>query len=279
MTPSSALEPVIVIEPKRGLSLVNFRELWEYRELLSFLAWRDLKVRYKQTVLGIAWAIIQPVFTMLVFSLFFGKLAQMPSDGIPYPAFTYSGLVPWTFFATSLTISANSLVNNPRLLTKVYFPRVLIPLASILPCLVDFALAFGVLVLMMVGYGLLPTANIIWLPFFLIMAVGTALGAGLWLAALNVQFRDVRYAVPFLIQFWLFCTPVAYPSSLLSEPWRILYGINPMVGVVDGFRWALLDTRHEFGWMIGLSIITMVVLLVTGLAYFRKMERTFADIV
>lgn len=270
---------MIVIEPRKSFSLVDFRELWEYRELLSFLAWRDLKVRYKQTVLGIFWAIIQPVFTMLVFSLFFGKLAQMPSDGIPYPVFTYSGLVPWTFFATSLTISANSLVNNPRLLTKVYFPRVLIPLASVLPCLVDFALAFSVLGLMMVGYGLLPTTNIIWLPFFLLMAVGTALGAGLWLAALNVQFRDVRYAVPFLIQFWLFCTPVAYPSSLLEEPWRILYGINPMVGVVDGFRWALLDTRHEFGWMIGLSIITMVILLLTGLAYFRKMERTFADIV
>ena len=270
---------VILVKPSKGWISLKLGELWEYRELFYFLIWRDIKVRYKQTVLGATWAIIQPFFTMVVFSLFFGKLAKMPSDGIPYPIFAYAALVPWTFFAYGLNQSSNSLVGNANLIKKVYFPRLVVPISSVIGGVVDFVLAFVVLLGMMLFYGIFPTVNILWLPFLLLLAFATALGVGLWLSALNVQFRDVRYTVPFLTQFWLFATPIAYPSSLLSEPWRTVYGINPMVGVVEGFRWALLGTDTAPGLIIVISTLAAVITLTTGAFYFRRMEKTFADIV
>ena len=271
--------PAIIVKPSRGWTSLNLGELGEYRELIYFLTWRDIKVRYKQTVLGAAWAIIQPFFTMVVFSLFFGKLAKMPSDGIPYPIFAYTALVPWTFFANGLSQSSNSLVGNANLIKKVYFPRLVIPVSSVIGGAVDFVLAFIVLVGMMLVYGIFPTINIVWLPLLLLLTLVSALGVGLWLSAMNVQFRDVRYTVPFLTQFWLFATPIAYPSSLLSEPWRTLYGINPMVGVVEGFRWALLDADTAPGPIIVVSALVALALMVGGAFYFRRMEKTFADVV
>jgi lipopolysaccharide transport system permease protein len=271
--------PVLRIEPSSGWVSLQLPQLWEYRELLYFLIWRDVKVRYKQTVLGAAWAIIQPFFTMVVFSLFFGRLAQMPSDGVPYPIFSYTALVPWAFFANGLGQASNKVVGSGGLIKKVYFPRLVIPIAAVLSGVVDFVLAFFVLLGMMLYYGILPTVNIVWLPLFLLLALVTSLGVGLWLSALNVQFRDIQYIVPFLTQFWLFATPVAYPSSLLSEPWRTLYGINPMVGVVEGFRWALLGTIAGPGPMIVVSTLMALLLLVGGAFYFRRMEKTFADVV
>jgi lipopolysaccharide transport system permease protein len=268
---------VLRIEPSRGWVSLQLGELWQYRELLYFLIWRDIKVRYKQTALGAAWAIIQPVFTMVVFSLFFGRLAKVPSDGIPYPIFTYAALVPWTFFANGLGQSSNSLVDSARLITKVYFPRLAIPIATVLSGLVDFALAFTVLLGMMLYYGVLPTAALCWLPLFLPLALVTALGVGLWLAALNVQYRDVRYMIPFLTQLWMFATPIAYPSTLLPQPWRTLYGLNPMAGVVEGFRWALLGSKTAPGPMITVSSLAALALLIAGAFYFRRMEKTFAD--
>jgi len=270
---------VIVVKPSKGWISLKLRDLWEYRELLYFLTWRDIKVRYKQTVLGAAWAIIQPFFTMVVFSLFFGKLAKVPSDGIPYPIFAYAALVPWTFFANGLSQSSNSLVDNANMLKKVYFPRLVVPLSSVISGVVDFILAFTVLLGMMLFYGIYPTIHVIWLPFLLLLTLTTSLGVGLWLSAMNVQFRDVRYTIPFLTQFWLFATPIAYPSSLLSEPWRTLYGINPMVGVVEGFRWALLGTETAPGPIIVVSAFVALALLVGGAFYFRRMEKTFADVV
>jgi lipopolysaccharide transport system permease protein len=271
--------PVTMIRPSRGWISLNLRDLWEYRELLYFLTWRDIKVRYKQTVLGAAWAIIQPFFTMVVFSLFFGKLARVPSDDIPYPIFSYAALVPWTFFANGLSQSSGSLVGSANLIKKVYFPRLVIPVSSVLSGGVDFVLAFVVLLGMMLFYGIVPTAAVAWLPLLLLLALVTALGAGLWLTAMNVQFRDVRYAVPFLVQAWMFATPIAYPSSLLDEPWRTLYGINPMAGVVEGFRWALLGTETAPGPIVLVSALMAVGLLVSGAFYFRRMEKTFADVV
>ena len=270
---------VIVVKPSKGWISLKLRDLWEYRELLYFLTWRDIKVRYKQTVLGAAWAIIQPFFTMVVFSLFFGKLAKVPSDGIPYPIFAYAALVPWTFFANGLSQSSNSLVDNANMLKKVYFPRLVVPLSSVISGVVDFILAFTVLLGMMLFYGIYPTIHVIWLPFLLLLTLTTSLGVGLWLSAMNVQFRDVRYTLPFLTQFWLFATPIAYPSSLLPEPWRTLYGINPMVGVVEGFRWALLGTETAPGPIIIVSALVALALLVGGAFYFRRMEKTFADVV
>ena len=273
------LVPVLRIEPSKGWVSLKLRELWEYRELLYFLTWRDIKVRYKQTVLGAAWAIIQPFCTMLVFSIFFGRLAKMPSDGIPYPIFSYAGLVPWMFFASGLSQSSNSLVGSANLITKVYFPRLTIPISTVLSGVVDFALSFLVLLAMMLYYGVKPTWNILWLPLFLLLALVTALGVGLWLSALNVQFRDVRYVVPFITQFWMFATPIAYPSSLLHEPWRTVYGLNPMVGVVEAFRWALLGSSTRPGPIIAVSVIAAVAILIGGAFYFRRMEKTFADVV
>ena len=271
--------PVIRIEPSRGWVSLKLHELWEYRELLYFLTWRDIKVRYKQTLLGAAWAIIQPFFTMVVFSLFFGRLAGIPSDGVPYPIFSFAALVPWTFFANGLNQSSNSLVGSADLIKKVYFPRLAVPVATILSGVVDFALAFIVLLGMMLYYGVIPTINTLWLPLFFLLALITSLGVGLWLSALNVEFRDVRYTVPFLTQFWMFSTPIAYPSSLLSEPWRTVYGLNPMVGVVEGFRWALLGTNNAPGPIIVASSLAALAILVGGAFYFRRMEKTFADVV
>lgn len=280
MTVSSTSElPHKRIEPSKGWVSLKLGELWQYRELLYFLAWRDIKVRYKQTVLGATWAIIQPFFTMMVFSLFFGRLAKLPSDGIPYPIFSYAALVPWTFFANALSQSSNSLVGSANLIKKVYFPRLVIPISTVISSIVDFSLAFVVLLGMMLFYDIFPTANVVWLPSLLLLAFITALGVGLWLSAMNVQFRDVRYAVSFLTNFWMFATPIAYPSSLLDEPWRTLYGINPMVGVIEGFRWALLGTDTAPGPIIIVSTVTALVLLVTGAFYFRRMEKTFADVV
>lgn len=267
------------ISPPSTWTSIGFGELWEYRELLYFLTWRDVKVRYKQTALGAAWAIIQPFFMMVVFSLFFGRLAKVPSDGIPYPVFTFCGLLPWQLFAHALSESSNSLVGNQNLITKVYFPRLVVPIAAVLGGLVDFAIAFVILLLMMSYYGIVPGWQIVTLPGFVLLAVMTALGVGLWLSALNVKYRDVRHTMNFLIQFWLFATPVAYPSSLIPEKWRALYGLNPMAGVVEGFRWALLHKSEPPGLMLWVSVVVVILILIGGLYYFRRMEQEFADIV
>jgi lipopolysaccharide transport system permease protein len=271
--------PVTVIEPSKGWLSLNLRELWQYRELLYFLTWRDVKVRYKQTIIGAAWAILQPFFSMVVFSIFFGRLAGIESDDLPYPIFSYAALVPWQFFANGLRQSSDSLVASANLIRKVYFPRLVIPISSVLSGGIDFALAFIVLLGMMLFYGTLPTGAIVWLPLFLLLALVTSLGVGLWLTAMNVQFRDVRYAVPFLIQAWMFASPITYPSSLLDEPWRTLYGINPMAGVVEGFRWALLGTETAPGPIVLVSAVVAVLILISGAYYFRRMEKTFADLV
>ncbi len=269
--------PLTVIEPAPGWVSLRLPELWAYRELFYFLTWRDIKVRYKQTVLGASWAIIQPFFTMVVFSLFFGKLAKMPSDGVPYPVFSFVALVPWSFFAQGVTQASGSLVGSTNLIKKVYFPRLIMPAATILAGLVDFALAFVVLLGMMLYYRIPPRIEMLMVPLFLVLALVTSCGAGLWLAALNVKYRDVRYVVPFLTQLWMFGTPIAYSSSLLHEPWRTLYGINPMVGVIEGFRWALLGTQPP-GPMTILSASAAVLMLVGGAFYFRRMEKHFADL-
>jgi lipopolysaccharide transport system permease protein len=267
------------IEPSRGWVALKLDRLWAYRELLYFFVWRDIKVRYKQTVMGASWAIIQPFFTMIIFSLFFGRFAKVPSDGLPYPIFSYAALVPWTFFANALTQASNSLVHNANMLRKVSFPRMTLPIAAVLAGMVDFILAFSVLLGMMLFYDYIPTINAIWLPFFLLLALITSLGISLWLSAVNVQFRDVRYTTPFLIQSWLFTTPIVYPSSLIPEPWRTLYSINPMVWVVEGFRWALLGTDTAPGPIIIVSSLVALAMLVSGAFYFRRMEKTFADVV
>lgn len=277
---TATLPTTTVIEPTKGWVALQLRELWIYRELLFFLTWRDIKIRYKQTVVGAAWAIIQPFMTMVVFSLFFGNLAKVPSDGIPYPIFTYAALVPWTFFANGLTLASNSLVGNSQLLKKVYFPRLVIPISSVTAGLIDFGLAFVVLLGMMLVYGISPTLNILWLPAFALLTFVTALGVSLWLSALNVMFRDIRFVVPFLVQFWLFATPIAYPSSLIQNPLlRAVYGLNPMAGVVEGFRWALLGQNTAPDGVIIASSIAAVAVLIGGAFYFRRMERTFADVV
>lgn len=268
-----------IITPEAGSLVQKLSDLWLYRDLLYFLALRDFKVRYKQTVLGATWAIIQPFFTMVVFSVFFGYLAKMPSDGIPYPVFAYCALLPWSLFAHALGESSNSLVSNQSLITKVYFPRLIVPIAPLFVGLVDFGIAFVVLLAMMTYYGLVPGPTIFLLPFFVLLAVATALAVGMWLSALNVQYRDVRYTIPFLTQLWLFATPVVYPSSLLPEPWRSLYGLNPMAGVVEGFRWALLGQSTAPGPLLAISVLTVILLLIGGLWYFNKMEQTFADVV
>ncbi|MFG0262608.1 MAG: ABC transporter permease [Novipirellula sp. JB048] len=270
---------VIRIQPAQGWMPLRLGELWEYRELLYFLTWRDIKVRYKQTLLGAAWAIIQPLSTMVVFTLFFGKLAKIPSDGVPYPIFSFAALVPWTFFANAVAASSNSLVQGSNLLKKVYFPRLALPISTVLGGIVDFALAFSVLLLMMLYFGILPSWNILVLPFLLLLAFMTSLGVGLWLSAMNVRYRDIRYVLPFIVQLWMFATPVVYPSSMLEQPWRTLYGINPMVGVVEGFRWALAGTDTAPGPMIAVSTVVSILILISGAFYFRRMEKSFADVV
>jgi lipopolysaccharide transport system permease protein len=270
--------PTFFIDPPSGWTSIGLRELWAYRELLYFLTLRDVKVRYKQTALGAAWAVIQPLFMMLVFSLFFGRLAKVPSDGIPYPIFTFCALLPWQLFSHALTESSNSLVANERLITKVYFPRLVVPISAVLGGLVDFCIAFVLLLLMMGYYRITPGWAIVTLPGFLLLAIMTALAVGLWLSALNVQYRDVRYTINFVIQFWMFATPIAYPSSIVPAKWRALYGLNPMAGVVEGFRWALLGNKPP-GAMLWVSVASVIVLLIGGLYYFRRMEQQFADVV
>jgi len=274
-----AVVPRTVIEPPRGWRELNFAEMWEYRELLYFLVWREIKLRYKQTVIGIGWAVLQPFATMVVFSLFFGVLAKLPPGDIPYPVFFYSALLPWTYFAGALTGATNSMVEHQRLITKVYFPRVLLPLASVISGLVDFAIAFVLLVGMMFYYGIAPTAATLLVPAFLLLAILTALGAGLWLAALNAMYRDVRYVVPFLVQFWMFASPVVYPSTLVPERWRWLYGLNPMAGVIEGFRWAVLGRGEPPGTLLFVSAGAVLLMLIGGALYFRRMEGTIADVV
>jgi lipopolysaccharide transport system permease protein len=271
--------PDLLIEPPAGWASLGLKELWEYRELLFFLTWRDIKVRYKQTALGAAWAVIQPVFMMVVFSLFFGKLGGIPSDGLPYPVFVFCALLPWQLFAFALSESSNSLVSNQNLITKVYFPRLVVPISAVLGGLIDFAIAFVILLGMMAYFRIVPGAAVLALPLFVLLAVATALGVGLWLSALNVQYRDVRYTIGFLTQFWLFATPVAYPSSIIPERWRWLYGVNPMAGVVEGFRWALLGKADAPGPLLAVSVGVVVLIFVSGLYYFRRMEETFADLV
>jgi len=270
---------VTLIVPRRNWRTLLWRELWEYRELLYFFTWRDLKVRYKQTALGVAWAIIQPLVTMVVFTLFFGRLANMPSDDFPYPVFSFVALVPWSFFANGLTKTAISVVENAQLIRKIYFPRILIPLATLLSGLVDFMLAFIVLIGILFAYGIIPTSTVLLLPMFLLLAFISALGAGLWLSAMNAQFRDVNFIMPFVVQLWLFITPVVYPSSILPHPWQIVYGINPMVGVVEGFRWSLLGSTAVPGSIFIVSSTVAVILLISGFAYFQRIERSFADMV
>lgn len=270
--------PTLIIRPPRKWVPIDFQEIWAYRELLYFFTWRDVKIRYKQTGLGFAWAVIQPLFTMIIFSLIFGAFAKIPSDGIPYPLFSYAALLPWTLFAEGMTRSTNSMVANAPIMTKVYFPRLLMPISGIMSPLVDFCIAFSILIAMMIYYGFVPTVNVIFLPAFLLLAIATSLGVGLWLSALNVQYRDFQYTVPFLIQIWMYASPVVYPASMLPESLRVWYGLNPMAGVIEGFRWALLGTTPPSA-MILVSVGVVVVMLVSGLFYFKKMEQYFADLV
>ena len=272
-------EDVMFLRPSRGWSALNLRDLWLYRELVYFLTWRDIKVRYKQTVLGAGWAILQPLINMVVLSVIFGNFAKMPTEGIPRPIFTFAALLPWGLFSKALNDAGRSMLSNRNMITKIYFPRLIIPLSSVLGGVVDFLIQFGILILMMIYYGFPPTVNIWALPLFLLLALATALGFGLWLSALNVLYRDVNYILPFLTQLWVLVTPVAYSSKVVPDQWRILYALNPMVGVVEGFRWALLGTETVPGANMILSVVISLVLLVTGMYYFRRMERTFADMV
>ena len=270
--------PGILIEAPRRWEALDLRELWRYRELLYFLAWRDVKVRYKQTAIGAAWAILQPFLTMVVFSIIFGELLEVPSDGVPYPVFAYAALLPWNFFAGALTRSGNSLIADTNLISKVYFPRLILPLSAVMSLILDFAVAFVILLLMMLFYHIVPGVAVVTLPLFLLLALMTALACGVWLSAVNIKYRDVAYVIPFLTQFWLFITPVAYPSTIIPEPWRVFYGLNPMAGVVEGFRWALLG-KQQLSWdLVLISFLVVIPLLVGGLFYFRRMEHEFADV-
>lgn len=278
-TAAHHVKETLAIRPPKAWEALHLREVWEYRELLYFLVWRDVKVRYKQTTLGLAWAIIQPLFLMLVFSLFFGRLGGMPSDGVPYPVFVYCALVPWQLFAHALSESSNSLIVNQHLITQVYFSRLVVPLSAVLGGFVDFVVAFLVLILILVYYGIVPGLAVLTLPFFMLLAVMTALGVGLWLSALNVKYRDVRHTLGFLTQVWFFVTPITYPSSIVPEAWRSLYGLNPMAGVVEGFRWALLGKAEPPAGLLVVSSLAVLGLLIGGLYYFRRTEQTFADFV
>src|SRR5208283_1063466 len=280
-TPSPAQEatvPTLIIRPPRKWMPVDFHEIWAYRELIYSFTIRDIKVRYKQTGLGVAWAVLQPLLTMVIFTVFFGGLAKIPSDGVPYPLFVLAALLPWTLFAEGLTRSTTSMVTNANIMTKVYFPRLIMPLSSIISPLVDFAVSFIILLAMMVYYGYAPTLNIIFLPLFLLLALATSLGVGLWLSALNVKYRDFQYTVPFLIQIWMFASPVVYASSLVPASLRLWFGLNPMAGVIEGFRWALLGNGTPSA-MVLVSVGVVILLLVTGMFYFRRMEQYYADIV
>ncbi len=276
---ASAEIPVLRIAPPSRWWALPFAELWEYRELLYFFVWRDIKIRYKQTAIGAAWAILQPFLTMLIFSLFFGRLAHINSEGLPYAIFYYSALLPWMYFAASLQNATNTIVENQRLITKVYFPRLALPLSAVLSGLVDFAISFSMFIVLMVYYRIVPTPAFLWLPAFLLLAILTALGVGLWLSAMNAIYRDIRYVVPFLVQFWLFASPVAYPASLVPEKWRWLYGLNPMAGVIEGFRWSLTGRGSPPGRLTLVSAGVVLLVLFSGIAYFQKVESTVADVV
>jgi lipopolysaccharide transport system permease protein len=268
----------IFIKPSSGFTALNLRDLWIYRELVFFMIWRDIKVRYKQTMLGAAWAVIQPLMTMIVFNFLFGQVAKVPTDGIPYPIFSYTALLPWGLFVAALNQASRSLTSNHNMITKVYFPRLVLPIASVLAGLVDFAIAFVILIGLMFYYQVTPAWNVLWaLPLFLLLAIITALGVALWLSAINVKYRDVNYALPFLTQFWLFITPVAYSASVISDKWQLVYSLNPMAGVVNGFRWALLGSGSGPDAALWVSAGISLLVLVSGLFYFRNMERTFAD--
>ena len=275
----TAATPVTVIRPPKGWIPVNLRELWAYRELLYFFTWRDLKVRYKQTLFGFAWAIIQPVFMMIIFSLFFGTLAKIPSEGIPYPLFSYAAVLPWTLFAEGLSRSSNSLVQDANLLQKVYFPRLLMPLSGILSPVVDFAVAFIVLIGLMLYFGYYPSVMMFLILPFLLLELMLATGIGMWLSAINVEYRDVRYAIPFLIQLGLFASPVVYPVTFVPERFQVVYGLlNPMAGIIEGFRWAILGTKPP-SYLLIASVAIIIVILISGAFYFRRRERAFADVV
>lgn len=275
----AATEHTMVIQPGRSLFRLDLGAVWQYRELLYFLIWRDVKVRYKQTMIGGAWTVLQPLLTMILFTILFGNFAKIPSDGLPYPIFTYTALLPWSYFSQAIARSGASLVGNSHLISKVYFPRLIVPLSAALAPLADFAIAFVVLLSMMVWFGLAPTWSALALPVFLLLALITALAVGLWLSALNVRYRDVGHTIPFLTQFWMFASPVVYSVSLVPEKWRLLYSLNPMVGVIEGFRWALLGKESpDFGVMAVSSVVVLAVLL-SGMVYFKKVERTFADVV
>ncbi len=274
----AAQPPQRVIQPTKGWAALELTDVWDYRELLYFFTWRDIKVRYKQTVLGAAWAIIQPLATMVVFSVFFGKLAGIPSDGVPYPIFSFTALVPWNFFAAGLQQSAACLIGHSNLVKKVYFPRMVLPISKIISGAVDFAIAFVVLIIMAAAFGILPSLTWVALPALIVLIGITSLGAGLWLSALNVQFRDIRYILPFLIQLWMFATPIAYPASLVPDKWRMAYALNPMVSVIEGFRWVILGTGTMSWNEIAISTIAALILLVSGAFYFRRTEKAFADV-
>jgi lipopolysaccharide transport system permease protein len=271
--------PTIVIRRTRGPRFLDLRELWTYRELVYFLTWRNVKVRYKQTAIGVAWALLQPVALMVAFTLFFGELAGIPSEGVPYPIFAFVALLPWQLFSTSISGSANSLVTDQQLITRVYFPRMIVPVATVAAALVDFLIAAVLLVVLMLFYGVTPGASILWTPVFVLVLVVAALGVGFWLSALNVEYRDVQHAIPFINQLWLFLTTVVYPTSLVPDAWQWLYSLNPMTGVVDGFRWAFLGV--ELGSASGAftSAVSAVLFFLTGAVWFRYRERTFVDAV
>ena len=275
---TDAAMPLVEIVPSSGFRALNGRELWTYRELLYFLVWRDIKVRYKQTALGAGWAILQPMLTMGVFAVFLGRLAKVPSDGLPYPLFAFAGLIPWTYFATAVSSGSASIVASQQLISKVYFPRLLIPLASAVTPLVDAAIALATLVPLLIWFHVVPGPALVWVPAFAVLAVATAFATALWLATLTVEFRDVRYLVPFVVQFWMFATPVAYPASLVPARWRLLYGLNPMTGVVEGFRWTLVGGPPP-GPLAAVSALVVAVLLAAGLGFFRRSEGTFADVI
>ena len=276
---NASAEPTVVIQPRRHLFALDIKAIWEYRELLYFLIWRDLKVRYRQSVIGVGWVILQPLMTMVVFTAVFGKFVGVPSDGLPYPIFIFSALLPWNLFASALTRGSASVVDNTQLVSKVYFPRLILPLSGVLSPVADFVVAFGILIGMMVWFGTSPTWGILALPLLVLLAILTALAIDIWLSALNVRYRDVGHTVPFLVQIWMFISPVTYPVSLVPEKWRLLYSLNPMAGVIEGFRWALLGKQSPDFAVITASAVMMFTLLISGIVYFKHTERTFADVI